>query len=250
MQYEDSDLLPDDFDFESGEEPTIAVPNMVQGADCALCYRTGYVPGYSVYGHQRLLLTTHNIEDIAGYTIDSLQTPHKIRRVDPNNGYVMFKINIPKYFKSMRVSIRDNRTLLPYDALTTLTGVPISQGLVRSMSGSTLEVYVRSEVFTHVSVLFDLGTTLHANFSQQSKSLDWSKFDTLGNINIVLPMTIPDLRSSDLIYVPSRGQTFSVTDVPYSRTAKDINLDWSVNTRLVQAQEAAKMIWKHEALPM
>ena len=62
--------------------------------------------------------------------------------------------------------------------------------------------------------------------------------DTLGQINIILPMTIAQVSSADVVYVPSRKQTFKVTDVTYLQTARNAKLDWSAQTRIVQPNEA------------
>jgi hypothetical protein len=93
---------------------------------------------------------------------------------------------------------------------------------------------------------FDLGTDpVLANMAQMSRTLDWTLFDTLGNLTLNLPMTIPNLATSDVLFVPQRNIVLKITDVTFLRTSTDSNLDWSCSTRVVQPQELIKSIAKN-----
>lgn len=247
----------DDFDFDEDDEEndshtpmdTVDAP-FASGKDCGICYKSGYVPGYQAYGFERRLLTTHNIADVYGFTIDYTTAPHTLRCNDPIEGYADFEVEVPKYFKSIQFSIRDNIHVLGGDSLFVASDdqsvrIPLTTNDFRMNAGRTMKVRVRASEFTHAVIEFDLGTErLHANLAQMSKTVDWTLFDTLGNIQMVLPPTIQNISGSDVIHVPSRSMSFKVTDVTYLRTAMEKNLDWPVSTRVLQPNESLGRIHK------
>lgn len=240
----------DEFELEPDVEEGVAGPTVdsmfSSGTNCGICYKTGYVPGYSSYGFERRVLTTFDIEDTYGYNTDITATPHNLNCLDERDGYVDFAIDVPKYFRDVSVSVRNN-TEMTTDPLysTDNPGELLSFGEVKANAGRRMLIRVRAQQFTHVVMEFDLGTDkLTANLAQMSKTVDWTLFDTLGNITMILPMTIANISGNDVIYVPKRNQLFKVTDVTYLRTAEERNLDWSVTTRILQPQEALARIHK------
>jgi hypothetical protein len=239
--FEDDDSLEDD---EEDELPTRTSENLFSSnADCGICYRIGYIPGYHLYGFDRHVLTTHHMSNVYGYTINQSRAPHRFERVDVREGFVEFTFTVPRYFKRVKVAIRNNHEVLLEDNIYSSDGSILTLEKVRYAAGTPLVIRVTSEEFTHVTLEFDLGIEpLHANIAMMSKNLDWSNMDTLGNMNVILPMTIQEVQSSDFIYVPFRNQVLKITDTPFLRTSKDKTLDWSVNTRILQPMEPAKKI--------
>ena len=210
--------------------------------DCGICFRSGVVPGYTSYNRQRVLLCTHHIEDLDGYHLEKHRQPNVMSPV-MDDAFVEFQITVPKYFNSVRCGLWQNKELVVKPASSYLqlgaSKAPVSLWGLKNYAGKTVTLRVVNEEFTHLVLDFDLGLPpVHVNFAQMSKSTDWTMLDTLGQINIILPMTIAQVSSADVVYVPSRKQTFKVTDVTYLQTARNAKLDWSAQTRIVQPNEA------------
>lgn len=244
---EDDVFALDDADPEG--HPT--VDNLFSSSsDCALCFKTGYIPGYELYGYDRRVLTPFDIEDVAGYHKDVTTSPHTLTKLDRHEGYVEFILEVPKYLAGMSYVIRKNLAILVDDTLQEATsGVDLTLPIVKSYAGSSLKLRCTSEAFTHIVIEFDLGTErVKANLSQASRATDWTMFDTLSNVQIILPMTIQDVSPSDVVHVPSRNTTFKISDEQYLRTSQDRNLDWSVNARILQPTETLRSIHKTIAL--
>jgi hypothetical protein len=241
---EDDDLIDESID--DTELASTPSRNLLgANADCAICYKTGFVPGYNLYGWDRKLLCTFDMVQISGYHLNQSTTPHTFQKEDKREGFVEFSFIVPRYFNSVKVSIRNNHaSLLDDDIYIKGSSVtPISITYLKEFAGKEVTVRITSELFTHIIFEFDLGCEkVHANLAQQNKNMDWTSFDTLGNINFILPMTVPEVQSSEYVYVPKRAQMFKITDVPYLRVADGRNLDWSVNTRVVQPQEPIRKI--------
>ena len=213
--------------------------------DCGICYRHGLVPGYELYGHDRKLLLPANVEDTAGYHVDTTKAPHKFVAIDEDEGYVEFQIEVPKYFQKMRYSVRNNTDHMADEPLYAPNGMPLTMQMVRLAAAGVLTVRVRALEFTHVAIDFDLGVEpIRAALAQDTKATDWTLFDTLGTLSMILPMTISSVETSDVLYVPMRGYTFKISDVTYLRTARNKNMDWQVQARVLQPQEGLKRIYQ------
>lgn len=218
-------------------------------ADCGICYRTGFVPAYELYGYDRRVFTTFDLADTYGYHKDVTTSPHSLVKLDNRLGYVDFVVEVPKYFQKVSYSIRNNKVVLIDEFLTDDLGNPLTEAYLRASSGGAVLIRCISEIFTHVVLEFDLGTErVRANLSQASKASDWTLFDTLGNIQIILPMTIRDVSPGDVIHVPSRNTTFKISDEQYLRTAEDHNLDWQVNVRVLQPTEGLNFIHRTSSI--
>ena len=136
---------PDDDNFEDG---------LMQGSvNCGVCYRSLRQPGYKPYGMQRTLFTNYDIENLSGYTVDSTSAPHAFVQ-ERGDGYVVFKLIVPKYFKAVTFSIRDDLNVLRERPLTSYnTELTIED--MRRHAGGMMDIHVRSERFTHVIFEFD-----------------------------------------------------------------------------------------------
>lgn len=216
-------------------------------ASCGICYRTGYIPGFEQYGKHRVVLTTHNLVNAHSYTIDRSVGPHQFEQLH-RDGYVEFHLQVPRYFKSAGYSVRNNLDILQDESLY-LNNQILTKAALQQVSGQLVVVQVRADLFTHVVFSFDLGTEpVRANIAQLSKATDWTMFNSIGNLNVILPMVIPELTTGSLIIVPKMGLALTVTDTQYLRTADRSNLDWSVNTRVLQPQEPAGKIHRITSL--
>lgn len=209
-------------------------------ADCGLCYRTGYIPAYQLLGQTRYFLTTHNVVAIDGYTINRDEAPHVFEDLGVG-GSVAFTFTVPKFFKSVKFCLRNNHDEI-YQPLY-VGSQPLTLALLKSNAGKDITVSVKGEDFTHAIIEFEHDVeAVTANVSQISRNQDYSSFDTVGTVNIFLPMTIGRVESGDLIFVPTKKMVCKVIDVTYAQTADNVRFEWQANCRVLQPQEKLKNI--------
>jgi len=243
--FDDEEVIEDDDSARSSSNL------FAMSTDCGVCYRNGMLPAYELYGHDRKVLTNAVIDNTYGYNLDKTTAPHCFNMLDPDEGFVDFVIDVPKYFQRMRYSVRNDKRHLADEMLyiPTASFQPLTLSAVRASAGKSMVIRVRTEQFTHVVIDFDLGVDpVFAGLAQDTKATDWTMFDTLGTLSMILPMTIGSVETSDVIYVPKRGYTFKVSDVTYLRTARNKNMDWQVQARVLQPQEGLKDIYKANVL--
>jgi hypothetical protein len=211
--------------------------------NCGICYRTMLQPGFTVYGRQRAVCTNLNIENLRAFTVDSTQAPHRMVRT-AEQGFVSFLIIVPKYFKSVTVSIRNNLVVLP-ERVQRFDGTDITLEDLRDHAGQEYEVYVRVEEFTHLVLDFDLGVERpFANLSGENIALDYDRLTTLSDMSVVLGPELGDVNGGDIIVIPSRNMILKVRDKERKITAKQRRLEWVVQTRVLQPTEPLKAIAK------
>lgn len=218
-------------------------------AECGICFRTGYVPGFNILNHQRIVLTHYDIEGLDGFTLDRGQ-PHSLVSLG-SDGTASFDLVIPKYWTSIKFSVRDNmEVIIP---TITVNDKPFTLQWIKHFSGKKVRLKISGipvdSKFTHVVLDFETKTEqLVANISQLSKNLDYTMFDTTGNITVYFPMIHSKCESGDLIYVPEKKILLKVTDVTYSQTASNKRLEWQCTTRVVQPQETTYNILRDKSI--
>lgn len=238
-----TDANYDEMDFDDTSSPALVQNSIIESnPDCGVCFRSGFVPGFDQYGRTRFVLTTHDIIDQNSVNIDRSVGPHVFDRL-ASTGWVLFAIQVPKYFKAVTYSVRNGYEILNEQLWN--NAAPLTLADLKSNAGRIMYIRVKAKQFTHVDITFDLGTDpIHANIAQMSKMTDWTMFETIGNLNVILPMTIPELPVGSVIIVPHKGMGLRITDVPQLRTSKGHNLDWACTTRVMQPQEPLKTIHK------
>lgn len=214
------------------------------GIDCGVCYRTGFQPPYKAYGKQRYLFTNYDIENISGYFVNTHKAPHTMERHDPNQpGFVLFKTIVPKYFKTITVSIRDNLVYLVEDHLLRTDGERLTMDEFREHAGREIEFLVQARCFTHVIIEFELDIPkLRANISPEQASLDYERLTTIGDITMILPPTLSEIEPGDIMILKKRNLALKVRDKDRKSTADKRRLEWSVSTRVLQPTEALRNI--------
>lgn len=245
--YEEDQAGLDDFELVEEEDGTKSLFNTIESSpDCGICYRSGYVPGYELYGQQRHVFVPEDLVDHNSITVDRAEHPNEVVRLAAN-GYAEFEIAVPRYFKSLTYSVRHGYEILN-EKLFSTTGAALTLQDFKSAAGRVLIFRVAAERYTHAVITFDLGTEpVFANIAQMANVTDWTNFSNIGNLNVILPMTIPELPVGSFIIVKENGFGLRITDVQYLKPTVGPavkNIDWSCNTRVMQPQEPPKAAHK------
>ena len=246
------DDLPDgleDYDKQTKEGDVEYTDSITVGSqsDCGICYRTGYQPGYDLYGSQRFILSSLDVSNVGGYLIATAESPNKLKRQGPlsNSTFVEFTFNVPKYFKSCMYSVRDNVNILKAEKVW-FKGKPLSLQDLRTFAGSSISVLVKAPVFTHVVFEFDLGLDkIRANIGPESQTLSQTQLEAIGDFPVVLPPSVYEVNNGDILVIRDRRLVLKVMSMERKITADKRQLEWSVQTRVLQPTESIKLINKH-----
>lgn len=212
-----------------------------QNTRCGICYRTGRQPGFVAYGKQRTLLTTYDIQDVGSYFINRTKAPHTFEK-QHREGFVEFAVKVPKYFKLLTWSIRDNTDLIEGARLYTRDNEVLTSQILRANAGKTLAIRIRESEFTHVSLEFDMGQELRANISAETSTLDYTKLDATASINIVIPPEVPNVSSGDIVVIKDRKLVLKLSDRSPRQTSTQRIMGWESQARVLQPTESEKRI--------
>lgn len=209
--------------------------------NCGICYRTGFLPGFSLQRGTRLVLTTYDIAHSVGYSIDSGEQPYIINKLIPD-GYVEYDIAVPKYYCKAKFSIRNN-TEICHDTLFTNLNTVLSNSIIKAHCGKTLTIRCRASNFSHIVIEFFFDADeIRANIPNTSKTLDYTMLETVGNLQVILPMTIGNITAGDHLAIPSRNLYLKAVDIENYSTSTMRRLEWRVTCRVLQPQEALKRL--------
>ncbi len=209
--------------------------------NCGICYRTGHIPPFKPVNSVRVLLTHADIEDSENYFINRTILPFLLEKSSPDvdDFWVKFSIPVPKYFKSVSVSVRNNLFHMPEYHLEDSEGVPVNLNSFKEAAGSELTVYCTGERFTHIVVDFELDVKpILANISQEGQSLDYNRLITIGDIQVTLPPTLSSVENGDILIVKNRNLALLVRDKQWKATADRVTFGWTASTRVVQISES------------
>lgn len=214
--------------------------------NCGICYRTGVTPPYEPLNHTMYTLTNYDARETNGMTMDWSAKPARFEAL-VEQSWVRFEINVPKYYKYAKYSIRDNLDIIKGAVfyVDELGQVPLSQAYMDENRGRPISIYVRGEDFTHAMIFFENNSSpLMVNMSQENETLDYSRESTIGNVTVVAPKRIGFIQNADMIVLPTRNLTLKVVDAPRVTTAQKTILQWQLETRAVQSSESIKNIFK------
>lgn len=211
--------------------------------NCGICYRSLRQPGYKALGLQRRLFTNYDVENVDGYHVDSTSAPHAFVKEEPN-GFVCFKLLVPKYFNSVTYSIREDLFLLR-EKPTNVNGATITIEDLRRYAGTTVDIYIRSERFTHVVFEFDLGIQrINANIGGETTTLDYDRLQTMSDIPIVFGPEVSDVNEGDIVCIPERNLYLKIRDKERKVMQDQARLEWVCSTRVLQPTEPLRNIAK------
>lgn len=214
--------------------------------NCGVCYSRGIVPAYNVLNHTHYVLTNYEILNSLSYNVDFSQKPALIEALS-DDAYCHFKINVPKYFKEAKYSVRDNLDIF-VDAFLYVDpdgNRRLTQAALNDARGKQIDVYVIGTSFTHVSVFFKQDADpIDINLSQEAETLDYMRSSTIGQLTAIAPAKIGMIRNSDLLVIPSRSYTMKVTDAPRNTTSERTIIQWELTCRVLQGSEALSNIYK------
>lgn len=214
--------------------------------NCGICFSRGITPAYQPVNHTLYTLTNYHLTEVQGYNVDFSQKPAQITSLHEDS-YAKFTINVPKYFKEVKFAIRDNLQTISRAFLYIINGGGEFERLTTShldaVRGKAINIYVRGEDFTHVTVFFRHNVNpILVNISEEAETLDYTMETTLGQITVIAPEKIGHVTNSDILVIPKRNLVLKVTDAPRKSTAKRTIIEWSLTTRALQPQEALRML--------
>lgn len=207
---------------------------MGQAANCSICFMNGIVPSYQPVGYTTYILTHAHVQKLQSYTLDRGQHPYRLQSI--GNGFVVYTITVPKFYKSLQYSIRNNHDLL--DTHLFHEGRRLTKAVLDLYRGKTIDIEVRAPEFSHVVLMFNLGANpILADMSEESNTLNYDQELTVSDLNLVFSQKVGMITSQDLIYIPQRNYVLRVTNASRKRTADMQMWEWSVSTRTIQRIE-------------
>ena len=210
--------------------------------NCGICYRQGVQPGFAAVGYQYVVMTHHHVLGFKGYSLDTSVAPLLFRQVR-KEGYVDFDVTVPKYFKSVKYSIRENARLYgaEHRPMAVINGqqTELTMALLDLHRGQNIIIRVNKvETFTHCVMIFDQGVqAVNCNISEEANVLNYDQELTVGNLTVVLPASVGMIEPEDILVLPDRNYVLKVMEAPKKRNSRQQAWEWVATTRPVQRKE-------------
>lgn len=249
-KHTDNNFPNKDDDFDLTDDSSFVLGESV---DCGICYRTGVVPGYILFGvHSSIIIpSSGNILEVEGYVLDTTTTPESLVKIR-NDGFVAVRCLLPDpgVIEHVHFSVRNNKDILfGLNLLNPGTGQPIydKESLLEcieevvSGDGRTAFLFnfiIKPKQFTHINIDCYTGSALRANISEESTNLDYTTLNPLSDITLTMPAVISKVVPGDVVYVPSRKLCIRVNNYSRKNTAKFDFWEYTVSGRQIQPSES------------
>lgn len=210
--------------------------------NCGICYRQGVQPGFAAVGYQYVVMTHHHVVKYERYHLDPSVAPLLFRQTR-KNGYVQFDVTVPKYFKSVKYSVRENDRVYGAETrpMAFINGqqTELTMDLLNQHRGQNILLQISGvETFTHCVLIFDQGVEpVQCNISEEANVLNYDQELTVGNLTVVLPAKVGMIEPEDILVLPDRNYVLKVMEAPKKRTASQQAWEWVATTRPVQRKE-------------
>ncbi len=220
-------------------------PGAYENGSCSICYGTGVVGGFQVYGGQRIIIdSTFNNLEFFHANVDQSEAPNIISFFAPDS-YVGFNLTLPygAVVQSVRawkgrtpvavwVQIYVNGSWLPFDqtvAAQYMDGLPHQMRLI---SPSSEEVRL-----SHMEIQLYQVDLVPVEFPHLSRTGDLSVLDPIQDVSLYIPPVVPYLYPGDLVADSVYGKLWRLKTVQYNKDSQMRNMAYDCEARLVQDYE-------------
>lgn len=246
-----SDPVATDIVPESDEGSFEVNPGAYENGSCSVCYGTGVVGGFQLYGGQRIViensfsgLTLNNV------TLDQTEAPHQLIFYAADAA-MNFNLVLPYGAILQRaqaflgrerapvwLQIQTSSGWQPFDFTTAaqyMDGLPHS---LRAVSGVTQEVRI-----THIEIqLYQIGM-IPIEFPHLSRTGDLSILDPVQDVQLYIPPSVPYLYPGDIVADAVYGKLWRLKTTQYNKDSSMRNMAFECEARFIQPYEYLSDLW-------
>ena len=241
--------------------PDAAVLFGAERTRCGICFRTGYVNGYTLHGGRRDILDASGGFNVSlhGFLMDRKIRPNAFISSNDKSAYVQFIYEVPTYFEGCKlVALRDNiveargftveaRTVNTNDAFQIFNAA-----FVDSLKGTSrvLEIRVRPNrstldgtiSFTHLEIVYQFAPWPKAQMPNVSESTNFAIFNSVISSSMILPPTIVEVSKEDVVWEGKYGNLWKITDYTDFMTSNRQVCGWETSIRIIQEYEQLALL--------
>lgn len=226
-------------------------PGAYENGACSVCYGTGVVGGFQLYGGYRIVIENSfpGIQ-LTNVTLDQTEAPHQLMFYAADAA-IYFDLTLPFGASAQRigcylgrdpapvwVQINTANGWQPFDITTAsqyMDGLPHS---FRAYSGVTQEVRI-----THIEIqLYQIGM-IPVEFPHLSRTGDLSILDPVQDVQLYIPPTIPFLYPGDIVADAVYGKLWRLKTVQYNKDSLKRNMAFECDARFIQPYEYLSDLW-------
>jgi hypothetical protein len=224
---------------------------------CGICFSTGWTEGYQLFNGRRITLTSHNLTNSGGYTIDKTLYPWTFKgRALDNDMVATWKIDLPRFIKAVpRVAVWNNlnrvSSLVVYAKFKgTEAFVKMTPTVLRGRNGKDnqqTEIEVRLELapgldvnsllfFTHVEIIVESGARPTGQMPQIENAETFELYEAEVQSNIEWPASIGGMQFGSVACDSKSRRAWRVVGVTENKTAD--SMLFSLETTVTKIQQS------------
>ena len=258
------DILTDSFSPESIEDRSLVsqeVDLLHEGGErtiCGICFGTGWISGYSLYGGQRIVLDASEFSDFStqGVTVERTY-PASFVMSRNNSNNVTFTKEIPSYYTPVKIALYNNTKDITTDGsfdlefkpttISNFTSLNTTSLTERIGERNTLNIKVTPSTllgdaeevikFTHLEIILKFNIFPFGDMPDLNIPENFEYEDIVLTTNMNLSSKASNITNGCVINDMRYGLTWKVNNTNKKRTDEGQIINTEVDCRLVQRFE-------------
>lgn len=220
---------------------------LTMGANvCGICFATGIVGGFALFGGNRIILDATAQPTLSKAFIDRKEHPFKLS-FEEDDGSVEFLVTIPiGIYSILNIRVFDNTKEISapiqiWDATNSIWVAVNASNLLTYATGLPIRLQVlgtTSTPFTHLEIAYlSTGTPLYADYPRLNNTGDLTAVDAIDPVSLNISPLLNGLRAYDCVYDVIQNRLWRVTSVTDFFDRNRNPHGWDCQARYIQPYE-------------
>lgn len=233
---------------------------------CSICYRTGYVNGYTPVAGQRYVLDASGTYDyvLTGWWIDPNHRPFKLKTNSRPENTLQWTVVLPKYFHSVSIYVRNNIALADpglivefRESKSNNEWQEATNKNLSSLNGGNnfLDIRIRPTVYelekeielTHIELIYNFRVNpIKAQIPQITLEQNYQLIKPTIQTNIELGAEIGDITRESVILESKYQEAWRVVSVDRKETSSNQVYALDLAVRIIHDYEILFLLHYHQ----
>lgn len=215
------------------DDPNIMQHFLQSGTDtttCGICIGTGYIGGYSLYGGQRLVFASHNLQSNEDFSIKN-EDNAPLTYIGTEGATLTWTFRVPTYFKASWMAARNNIKAADVQILINGNPLPIQGWSVFKGQTVTLSVVALNDdaEFTHLEVVLQFKEWPYTQADNLQDDTNYSSVEPTQTLDFPFSPNVQRVNRQDVFFDFKYNKVWRVNSVTDYKLTDGTVISWQAS---------------------
>lgn len=198
---------------------------------CGICFGSGFVDGYQLYGGQRIVLESHNLQESDGFSLDDDTEDAPVTYTGTEGAVLTWRITLPAFFKTARMTARNNTKKSDVDIHVNGAPPPLSGLLAFKGQAVTITAVAPTDdvSVTHIDIVLQFIEWPRTQMDKITQDLSYNAPEATQTLDFPFSPSIQTLNKEDVFVDTKYNKVWRVNSSTEDKTAKGQMISWQVS---------------------